>query len=137
MQKIIKNLPSKRISKAIVDILLITGFVITIISSRSPEWSWWSFHCVASIILYLLMIVHIWMHWKMIKAFQKWKVVKRNKMIVLVGIFFILLTFSITLYMIDVNKQFVHIHHFITSPLRFVIIIHLVMKAKRFISLFK
>jgi hypothetical protein len=137
MQKIIQNLFSKRISKAIVDILLIIGLVITLITSRSAESSWWSFHCVASMIWYLLMIAHIWQHWKMIKALTKWKVLKRNKITFLTVIFFILLTFSIILFMIDVSEQFVHIYHTITSPLRLVIIIHLVTKVKRFVSLFK
>jgi hypothetical protein len=137
MQKIILNVFSKRISKAIIDILLIVGLILTLITSRSAESSWWSFHCVASMIWYLLMIVHIWQHWGMTKAVFKWKVLKRNKITFLTVIFFILLTFSIILFTFGVSEQFVNIHHTITSPLRLVIIIHLLTKAKRFVSLLK
>jgi hypothetical protein len=133
----IKDILSNRISKAIVDILLLTGFVLTLISSRSAESSWWSFHCIVSMIWYFLMIVHIWQHWGMTKAVFKWKVLKRNKMTFLTVVFFILMTFSIILFIADVSEQFVRIHHAFASPFRLVIIIHIVTKAKRFVSLFK
>jgi hypothetical protein len=48
----IKGILSNRISKATVDILLLIGFVLTLISSRSAESSWWSFHCIVSMIWY-------------------------------------------------------------------------------------
>ena len=132
----IKTILFKRISKGIVDILLLIGF-LTVISYRSAESSWWSFHCIVSIIWYLLMIVHIWQHWGMTKAVLKWKVLKRNKITFLTVLFFILTTFSIILFIIDVSEQFVHIHHAIVAPLRFVIIIHMISTAKKFITLFR
>jgi len=137
MQKMIKNILFKRISKAIVDILLLIGLVLTIISANSAESSWWSFHCVVSMIWYLLMIVHIWHHWGMTKAVFKWKVLKRNKITFVTVIFFILTTFSIILFIVDVSEQFVRFHHSITAPFRLVIIIHMIAAAKKFMALFR
>jgi hypothetical protein len=133
----IERIFSKRISKAIVDILLIIGLVLTIISSRSAESSWWSFHCMVSMAWYALMIVHIWQHLQMTKAVFKWKVLKRNKMTFITVIFFILMTFSIILFIADVSDQFVRIHLAIASPFRFVIIIHMVTKTKQFLACFR
>ena len=132
-----KRIFSNPISKITVDILLIAGLVLAIISARSAEKSWWSFHCIVSMIWYLLMVVHIWQHWGMTKAVLKWKVLKRNKITFLTDIFFILMTFSIIIFMVDVSNDFVRIHHAVASPFRLVIVIHIIQKTKRFVQLFK
>jgi hypothetical protein len=137
MKNRLKDIFFKRISKAIIDILLIMGLILAIISAHSAESSWWSFHCIVSMVWYALMIVHIWQHWGMTKAVFKWKVLKRNKITFITIVFFILLTFSIILFMIDVNDQFIRIHHAIASPLRIVIVIHTVQKWKQFLVCFR
>ena len=132
-----KHIFSNPIAKVTVDILLVAGLVLAIISTHSAEKSWWSFHCMVSMAWYALMLVHIWQHWGMTKAMLKWKVLKRNKITFLTVVFFILMTLSIILFMVDVSNDFVRFHHAVASPFRFVTLIHLIQKTKRFVQLFK
>ena len=136
---VIKYILTKRISKAIVDILLLIGLIIVLLTSRSAEKSWWTFHCVASMTWYMLMLVHIWQHWQITKSLLmlKWKALKRNKIALLTTIIFILMTFSIILFMIDVSDKFVHIHHRIADVFKVVVVIHTIMKAKQFLICFR
>jgi hypothetical protein len=137
MQKIIQNMLSNRISKAIIDILLLVGLVLSIKSARSADNSWGSFHCVVSMTWYALMLVHIWQHWRMTKALTNRKVLKRNKITFLTLVVFVLMTFSIINFISEVNDRFIHIHHVIAHIFWAVIIIHTVTKRKRFLQFFK
>jgi hypothetical protein len=133
-----KNIFSKPISKAIVDILLVTGIFISIISSRSDgRASWGSFHCIVSMAWYALMLVHIWQHWRLIKACVKPKVMKRNKITLMTIIVFVLMSFSIILFVVDVSEKFIRIHHGISHLFWLVMIVHTIQKTKRFVRLFK
>ena len=136
MQKAIIDIFSKRISKAIVDILLIAGLILSIHSSRHFATSWGSYHCIVSMIWYALMLIHIWQHWRHTKALAKWKVMKRNIITSLTAVVFILITFSVILFIAEISDQFVHIHHIISHVFWAVIIIHAIQKSKRFIYLF-
>jgi len=137
MQRVIKAIFFKRISKAIVDILLLTGLILSIKTSRTADYSWGSFHCVVSMAWYALILIHIWQHWYLTKALTKWNVMKRNIFTSLTAVVFILMTFSIILFTGNISGQFVRIHHVIAHVFWAVIIIHAVQKSKRFISLFK
>jgi len=137
MQKVIKDIFFKRISKAIVDILLLTGLILSIKTSRHDADSWGSFHCIIGMAWYAIMLVHIWQHWRFIKALTKWKVMKRNIVTSLTVVVFILITFSVILFIGNINEQFVRIHHVIAHVFWAVIIIHAVQKSKCFIQLFK
>lgn len=135
--KTITDILSKRISKAIVDILLFVGLFVSIVSSRSTEHSWWTFHCIVSIVWYLLMLVHIWQHWKITKALMRRKVMKRNKITLMTFIVFILMTFSIICFITEVSDKFVHIHHVIAHIFWAVIILHAITKLKQFVTYFR
>ena len=137
MQKIIKDIFPKRISKAVVDILLIAGLVLSIKTARTTDYSWASLHCIVSMSWYALMLVHIVQHWRLTKAMAKRKVMKRNIITSLTVVVFILMTFSVILFFGGINEQFVHIHHRIAHVFWAVIIIHAVQKSKRFVHLFK
>jgi len=128
---------SKPISRVIVDILLVVGFFVSSTHHFGKGASWGSFHCIASMIWYALMIVHIWQHWQLTKSFTKWKVIKRNIITSLTIISFIILTISVVLFIFIINHHSVKIHHSIASKFLFVIIIHIIQKAKRFLRLFK
>ena len=129
---------SKQISKAIVDILLVAGFFVSLLSLRhSASASWGSFHCIASMAWYALMIVHIWQHWRLTKALAKWKIMKRNIISSLTTILFILMTVSIIFFIGGVNFHSVQVHHAIAHLFWMVIVIHAVTKAKSFVRLFK
>jgi len=137
MQKVIKDIFFKAVSKKIVDILLLAGLILSIKTARTADYSWGSFHCIVGLIWYAIMLVHIWQHWRFIKALAKWKVIKRNIITSLTVVVFILMTFSVMLFITKINNQFVHIHHIIAHLFWAVIIIHAVQKSKRFIHLFK
>ena len=137
MQKVIKDIFLKRISKAIVDVLLLAGLFLSILSARRCADSWGSFHCIVSMVWYALMLVHIWQHWQLTKALAKWKVMKRNIITFLTVVVFILMTFSVILFIAGINDQFVRIHHIIAHIFWAVIIIHAIQKAKRFVQLLK
>ena len=136
MQMVINGIFSKRISKAVVDILLLAGLLLSILSARSFAASWGAFHCIVSMVWYLLILVHIWQNWKLTKALTKWKVVKRNIITSLTVVVFIMMTFSVILFIVEINDLFVRIHHIIAHIFWGVIIIHAVQKLKRFIQLF-
>ena len=129
---------SKPISKAIIDVLLIVGFFVSNLSSRhSGSDSWGSFHCIASIIGYALILVHIGQHGRMTKSLTKPKVMRRNIITTLTAGAFILTTFSVILFIFGINRQSVQIHHAIAHIFWMVIFIHAITKTKRFIYLFK
>ena len=137
MQKINKDIFSKCVSKAVVDILLIAGLVLSIKTARTADYSWASFHCIISMTWYALMLIHIWQHWRIIKALTKWKVIKRNIITSLTVVVFILMTFSVFLFITKINDQFFRIHHIIAHIFWAMIVIHAVQKSKRFFSFSK
>jgi hypothetical protein len=137
MQMAYKDIFFNRFSKAIVDILLLAGLVLSIKTARTADYSWGSFHCIVSMSWYVLMLVHIWQHWRLTKALAKLKVMKRNIITTLTVVVFILMTFSVFLFLGSVNEPFVRIHHIIAHLFWGVIIIHAVKKSKRFVYLFK
>ena len=128
---------AKQISKATVDILLVAGFFLSILTSRHSADSWGSLHCTVSMIWYGLILVHIWQHWRMTKALLKWKVLKRNVITTLTVVVFILMTISVIIFVGDLSYKTVHIHHKIAHIFWAVIVIHAITKTKRLISLFK
>jgi len=114
------------------------GFFVSI--SFRHSWnnaSWGSLHCIASIIWYALMLVHIGQHWQLTKSLTKWKVIRRNVITTLTSIVFILMTFSIVLFIFDIEHKSLLIHHIVGRFFGLIIIIHLIAKAKRFVRLFK
>ena len=124
-------------SKATVDILLVAGFFLSIMTARAADYSWASCHCIVSMAWYALILIHIWQHWKVTKALTKWKVMKRNIITSLTVVVFILMTFSVILFIAEISDQFVRIHHIIAHIFWAVIIIHAVQKSKRFINFCK
>ena len=135
MQK--KSFIHKRISKGIVDILLLIGLVLSINLARSADYSWTSSHAIISMIWYALILVHIWQHWAMTKAVFKWKVLKRNKITFLTIIVFILMALNIIVFVFEVNDKLVHIHHIFAHVFLAVIVVHVIQKLKQFIACFR
>jgi len=124
-------------SKATVDILLVAGFFLSIMTARAADYSWASCHCIVSMAWYALILIHIWQHGKLTKALTKWKVMKRNIITSLTVVVFIMMSFSVILFIAKINDQFVHIHHIIAHIFWAMIVVHAVQKSKRFVYLFK
>ena len=130
---------SKQFLKVTIDILLVIGFFVSVLFSRHSEYnaSWGSFHCIASMIWYVLILVHIGQHWRMLKVLWKWKVIKRNIITTMTVIVFILMTISVILFIAKINVQSIHVHHIIAHLFWVMIIIHAITKVKRFVRLIK
>jgi hypothetical protein len=135
----IKKILSKRISKGIVSILLFMGVFLSIVSSRSTEHSWWTFHCIVSNVWYLLMLVHIWQHWTITKLTLQLnqKALKRNKITLMTIVIFILMTFSVISFIFRVNDILVEIHHYVAHVFYKLMIIHTIAKWKQLVACFR
>ena len=127
-----KNFTSRR-AKRIIDILLLLG--IAGLSGTGKHWN--SPHCIGASVWILLMIIHIAQNWKFIKAFTKWKIIKKNKITALTILGFIFILSSVLLLSIGFNDSFILYHHIIARLFFLIIILHIINKFKRFISLFK
>jgi len=127
----------KPISKAVVDLLLLVGLFLSILSSRHSADSWGSLHCIVSMTWYALMLIHIWQHWQMTKALTTWKVMRRNIITTLTAIMFILLTVSIVLFVGGVSHKATHIHHAVAHIFWMVILVHAIHKTMQFKRLFQ
>ena len=133
-----KRIFSNSIAKKTVDILLVAGLVLSIISAEfEGNASWWSFHCLVSMTWYALTLVHVWQHWRLIVAVFRWKVLKRNKITFITIITFIMITLSVILFMVSVSDKFVSFHHIAASLFSKMMIVHTIHKTKRFVQLFK
>ncbi|MDR0438408.1 MAG: hypothetical protein LBH22_08950 [Bacteroidales bacterium] len=132
-----KHIFLKKISKAIVDIMLLAGLILSIKTARTACYSWGSYHCIVSMIWYASMLVHIWQHYAITKAVFKWKVLIRNKITFLTVFVFILMTLNIIVFVFKVNDKLIHIHHIIAHIFWAVIIVHAIQKTKQFIACFR
>jgi len=130
-----KRIFSNRISKIIVDVLLLVGLVLSIKTGRTACNSWGSLHCIVSMIWYALMLVHIWQHWAISKALLKWKVMRRSIVTVLTFVVFILMTLNIIVFVFKINETLVNLHHTIAHIFLAVIILHTITKTKRFLQI--
>jgi uncharacterized integral membrane protein len=85
------------------------------------------------------MLLHIWQHWTITKLTLqlKPKVLKRNKITLMVIVVFILMTLSIITFIFKVNESLVEIHHLVSHIFYKLMIIHTIAKAKMFLRLFK
>ena len=139
MRTIAKDIVFKRITKAIVDVLLVIGLLLSMKSAHVSEPAWWSFHCIVSMLWYVLMLLHIGQHWQMTKALLtvKWKAIKRNKTTLLTIIVFILITFSLIFFIVGISDRLVRIHHTIADIFKVVVIIHAIVKVKQFLACFR
>lgn len=124
---------SKR-AKIVVDILLIIGLVLSFLPPSGVRWT--SLHCIACIVWYLIMIIHIWQHWKLTKAFTKKKVILKNKVTALIIVLFILMTISILQLASGFEIPHLNFHHLIGRIFVFAIIIHTIQKFKLLLGLF-
>lgn len=133
-----KALLSKQ-AKIVVDILLVIGLAISLTRPTTNVTSgslWKSAHCIICVMWVVLTIIHIWQHWRFIKALSKKKVLK-NKITALITICFIPMLVSILLFLIDFDSSYIKYHGGIGRIYALLIIIHTIQKFKRFTFLFK
>lgn len=137
----IKKLFLSRQFKITVDILMFLSLSIAFTSTKSDgieNIHWNSIHCISAIILTLLMLVHIVQNWRFTKSVFNKKVMKRNKITALMTYFFIPVFITILLFVFGVfSIMNLGLHHLTGGLFAMFVIIHIIQKFKRFISLFK
>lgn len=120
-------------SKLVVDILLFLG--IAGLGGTGKTWS--SPHCIGASIWLLLMFIHIAQHWQLTKSFTKWSVILKNKISALTTLGFVLMLSSVFLFIFELKDSFIAFHHIAGRLFFLILIIHIVTKFKRFISMFR
>lgn len=133
-----ESLFSSKQAKIVVDISLVVGFILLRRAGHigATTGSYLTLlHCIMGSVWSLLIILHIVQHWRFIKAFTKKKVVLKNKITALTIFCFILMLLSIVLFI--AGTPFPIFHNVIGHLLILIVVIHLIDKAKRFISLFR
>lgn len=120
-------------SKLVVDILLFLG--IAGLGGTGKTWS--SPHCIGASIWLLLMLIHIIQHWQLTKSLTKWSVIRKNKISSLTTLGFVLMLSSVFLFIFELKDSFIAFHHIAGRLFFLILIIHIVTKFKRFISMFR
>ena len=119
-------------SKLVIDILLFLG--IAGLGGTGKTWS--SAHCIGASIWLLLMFIHIAQHWKLTKSLTKWGIIRKNEITALTTFGFILMLSSVFLFAFELKNSFIAFHHIVGRIFFLIILIHIVTKFKRFISMF-
>lgn len=126
------DIQSKKV-KAITEIVLIAimilSFVIPLYGKKIEYWQ--SPHCFILAGWFIVIILHIWQHWKMIKALAKVNVMKRNKITVLTVIAFCFMAISIILLIAGYNHNITKYHSTIGHIFLLIVLIHFISKINR------
>ena len=134
----LKRIFLSRQAKIIIDILMFLVFMATVALMHETAGHWKSAHCFFGAVLTGLMLFHVAQNWKFTTALIKKNVMKRNKITAFTTLFFILILITILLFIVGVfNIANMSIHNLLGKLLALFIIIHVIQKFKRFISLFK
>ena len=133
-----KKIFLSRQSKIVVDILMLLTFLLLIAFMHQTDLQWKSAHCIFGLICTLLMLIHTAQHWKFTKAvITKKAVMRRNKITFLTVLNLLLLVVSVLLMIGELNVSSVMFHHGLGKLCGLILIIHIVQKFKRLLSLFK
>ncbi len=143
----------KEIGKAVTDVLMFIGIIISIISSSVFEssneavsksariedvFSWGNFHCILSVFIVFLMIIHYLQHVDFIRQlFQEEKFKLKHFYLSMVTIAFIMLLISMYQFLIGFTKEYLEFHKIAVHSFSFIILIHIIAKANKFIMLLK
>ncbi len=108
-------------------------------------YGWSSIHKVSIVILSLIMIFHIYLHWKWYSTIIKKKLVSKNKEVLTLSVLFILV--AVTGFIpwiinslegnLMVRKAFVEIHDKLAIILSIYIILHIIKRLKWFFTTFE
>ena len=151
LKTIMNHILTNKYSKGIIDIIMLLCFIACInassvfekytINSENEEGLTnvhllSTTHCIAGIILVCFIAIHIWQHWKFIKALLSKKILFKNKITALTSIAFMLLMIGLIVFIIGFTGSTLHIHSFFAHIFAIIIIIHMSTKLKSFIYLF-
>ncbi|MBU4373441.1 MAG: hypothetical protein KJ714_03165 [Euryarchaeota archaeon] len=141
-----------KLSKAIIDAILLLGLIVCINSSSvfeknkeqikngaNPDdvFSLGTLHCIVAIIFVFIMLIHIWQHWNFIKILITKKLYLKNKITTLTTIVFVLVFLSFLPFLIRFTGTTLNFHSFIAHIFAIIIIVHFITKFKQWICFFK
>jgi uncharacterized membrane protein YidH (DUF202 family) len=145
----ISNPVKIKYSKGLIDALMVIGFAVCIISlkfvnhkeisrnARHEEmFSWGTPHCIVSLLLIGVMIIHIMQNWTLIKGIILKKRFRKNKVTTITFVSFIFTVISIFLYLSGFNMITVHIHGLVVQVFLVILIVHLILNFKKLLKLF-
>lgn len=142
----------KGICLAITDMLMFVGIILSIISSNVFEsstdavnkgarvedvFSWGNWHCILSVVVVILMIAHYLQHIDFVRQLFTEKFKLKNIYFSVVNIAFILLLFSMYQFLTGFSEEYLEFHKIVVLLFSFIIMIHIIAKANKFIMLFK
>jgi hypothetical protein len=148
MKSILKN----RTNKFAVDIALIAGLIACTVSTSVFEESkeaariganigdvfhWGTPHCIVSMLLVAIILIHIWQHWGYLKAVISKNLYLKNKVTTITSVLFLATVVSFTLYLSGFTMPTLHFHSMIAHFFVLFAIIHLIMNWKKLIVLLK
>lgn len=128
-----RNIFVSRQAKISIDILLGAGLLAAAICSKlqgSYTHYWVSPHCIASMLWFLLLLVHITQHWRVIKAFTRKKVIWKNKITALTIAACILMALSILTFLMEITLPLLHAHGIIGRLFILMVVIHTIDKCR-------
>jgi ABC-type multidrug transport system fused ATPase/permease subunit len=141
-----------KIGKAITDIAMVAALLGCAVSTSVFEeakhalrngaaiedvFKWGTSHCIISILLVAIILIHIWQHWPLIKAIVKKNLYFKNKVITMTMALFLTTVVSFTLYLSGFTMPILHFHSMIAHFFVFFAIIHLIMSWKKLLALFR
>jgi uncharacterized membrane protein YidH (DUF202 family) len=135
--------------KVLIDILMVIGFVVCLIAleffdpkgvgknaTHEDLFSLNSPHCIISLIVIGIMMIHIVQHWNLIKGIIRKKSFLKKKVITITCISFIFTVISISLYLLGFTPFTLHFHGFVVKVFLVVLIVHLINHFKKLLKLF-
>jgi hypothetical protein len=137
--------------KGIIDIVTILALVGCFVSTDLEEkhgesfrniqdvasdFSWGTIHSILSIIFTLLIIIHVWQHWKFIKVIIVKKLYSRNIVTTISLLTFVVTVASFLLYLTGFNSSKGEFHGTIGNIFLMTCCVHLVLNFKKMLALF-
>lgn len=152
LKTIQKSTLKNRINKFVIDIVLIAGLIACAATTSVFEGSkesarngadigdvfhWGTSHCVVSILLVVITLIHIWQHWEYLKAVVSKKRYLKNKITTINAVLFLATVISFTLYFGGFTLLTLHFHSIIAHFFVLFAVIHLIMNWKKMMALLK
>ena len=81
--------------------------------------------------------IRIAQHWQLTKSLTNWSIIRKNKITALTALGFVLMLSSVLLFAFELKDSFIAFHHIAGRLFFLIIIIHIVTKFKRIISMFR
>ena len=138
--------------RVIIDVLLTIVLIISVVSTSVFEeifkhlksglnlndvLSWNEVHCIISITLSVLIVIHIKQHWAYLQNIFKRKNYVSEIIILLALLFFVLTVVSYLIYISGFTETKLHFHSLVAHLFLLILVIHIISKAKTVIKLLK